>query len=66
MNSIELRYEIYKMLAGNLSAPAAVVQLASPTAGEDPFVKVCIPDPYRPGEARFYRVTVTEVDGEDA
>lgn len=63
MAPIELRYEIYKNLIG---IPGSGATLESPEPGTNPSIKVSFPDPYRPGEYRFYRITVTEIDEEAA
>lgn len=67
MTPIELRYKIYKALIA-LSRPegCGVASLESPEPGADPSIKVSLPDPYRPGEYRFYRITVAELEGEDS
>lgn len=61
MNTIELRYEIYKFLVG-IGRPAALVnaQLVSPEPGTSCVIEVITEDVI-PGHNRRYRVTIEEV-----
>ncbi|MFJ6183735.1 hypothetical protein [Streptomyces sp. NPDC092295] len=59
MNPLEVRYELYKYLAG-LARPAAILaaEMLPPTPGEPVEIRVVTQDPM--GDERAYRVSVRE------
>ncbi|MGW6600572.1 hypothetical protein [Streptomyces sp. NPDC055036] len=59
MNALEVRYELYKYLAG-LARPAAIVsaEMMPPTPGEPVEIRVVTQDPM--GDARTFSVSITE------
>ncbi|MFB8351023.1 hypothetical protein [Streptomyces niveus] len=60
MNSLEVRYELYKYLSG-LARPAAILsaEMLPPTPGEPVEIHLVTRDPM--GDERTYRVSITEL-----
>lgn len=67
MNKLELRYEIYKSLAGLLNGPTGIksIEMIDASPAEPDFgIEVITDDPYNltdPGAIRRFRVRVEEV-----